>query len=381
MRICLVCTEKLPLPPVRGGAIQTYIAGVVPYLSAHHAITVVCRTDLVLTDREEIDGVRYVRLPAGLVPEDYCRNVATYLATERFDLVVIFNRPAFVPLLVDAVGGTPLILSMHNDMFNFDRFPLETARSVLERVSAVVTISDYVRETIDRLHPGYAAKLRTIRSGVDLVRFRPWWRARARRQRVRRRMGLLGRQVVLHVSRLSPKKGNHLVLEAMEQVLQTHPRAVLLVVGSRWYGTNDPDDYTIALHLMALQLNDAVRFTGFVPPAEIPDLFLAGDVFVNASQWQEPLARVHYEAMAAGLPIVTTDRGGNVEVIEEGGNGLIARPHDHPAAFAAHIRRLLDDPPLRERLGRRGRALAEEHYAFRRVADELLEVFEACASS
>jgi len=52
-----------------------------------------------------------------------------------------------------------------------------------------------------------------------------------------------------------------------------------------------------------------------------------GDIFVCASQWNEPLARIHYEAMAAGLPIITTDRGGNAEIFEDNVNGIIIKDY------------------------------------------------------
>ena len=58
-----------------------------------------------------------------------------------------------------------------------------------------------------------------------------------------------------------------------------------------------------------------------------------GDLFVCSSQWNEPLARVHYEAMAAGIPIITTNRGGNAEVMNQGKNGIIIDDYDQPKAF------------------------------------------------
>jgi len=378
MRICLVCTEKLPLPPLRGGAIQIYIDGVLPYLRRGHTLTVVCRTDPLLPDRERRDSVRYVRLPAGEGPEAYRDGVAQFLAHHPFDLVVVFNRPAFVPALAAAAPSTPFILSMHNDMFGPDRLAPTVARAVLDRVSAVITISDYVGSGIAQLYPHAVPKLRTIRSGVDTSAFLPAWADPDRREHVRRRLGLVGREVVLHVSRLSAKKGNHIALQAMRLVRPLRPEAVLLVVGSRWYGANDADAYTSDLFRQALTLGEGVCFTGFVPPDRLPEYYLAGDLFLCASQWQEPLARVHYEAMAAGLPIITTDRGGNAEVIIPGVNGLIARPHDEPRAFAAHILDLLGDPQRRAAMGVNGRELALERYTWERVAGELEEVYR-CA--
>jgi spore coat protein SA len=85
---------------------------------------------------------------------------------------------------------------------------------------------------------------------------------------------------------------------------------------------------------------------------------------------------VHYEAMASGLPIITTERGGNLEVMEEGGNGLIARPHDDPTALAEAIGRLVADSGLRAKLGARGRELALAHYRWERVGAELLQALE-----
>ncbi|MBP2017831.1 spore coat protein SA [Symbiobacterium terraclitae] len=388
MRIALVCTEKLPVPPVRGGAIQTYIDGVLPFLSARHDVTVVGRTDPALPDREAValagpslpqgraggGTVRHVRLPAEGGAESYGDRAAAFLATERWDVVEIFNRPAFVERIARAAPGARLVLSLHNAMFAPHRLSPAEARRILARVDAVVTISDFIRGSIARLYPEYAGKLRTIRSGVDLERFRPGPSPQS--EALRARLGLAGRPVVLSVGRLSAKKGIHVLLEAMERVLLTHPEAVLVQVGSRWYGRDDADAYVQAVRQQAARLGDGVRMVGYVPYHEVDAYFRLGDLFVCASQWEEPLARVHYEAMACGLPIVTTDRGGNAEVVEEGRNGLLVRPCHRPEGFASAIQALLDDPDLRRRLGAEGRRMAEESFSWERVAREQLAVLE-----
>jgi spore coat protein SA len=379
MRICLICTEKLPVPSVRGGAIQIYIENILPWLSRSHRFTVVSCTDPLLPVREVRESIRFVRLPSRS-PEHYVRGVAQFLWGEPpFDLLVVYNRPAFVPVLAPAARTARLMLSMHNEMLAPNRISHQEARRILAMVDGVITISDFIRNGIDRLYPGYGHKLQTVRSGVDLSRFLPWFaddRARKWRRVLRRELGLTGRTVIAHVSRFSEKKGNHLALAAMEQVLEEHPSANMLLVGSTRYGSNRLDPYGQAIQERALALPDgAVCMTGFLPPVRIADLLLAADLFLCASQWEEPLARVHYEAMAAGLPIITTDRGGNAEVMEEGGNGLIARPYDDPGAFAAHILTLARDPALRLAMGVHGRVLAEELYPWERVAAELLGLF------
>jgi spore coat protein SA len=381
-RLALIGTEKLPTPPIQGGAIQTYIAGVIPHLARHYELTVVGPAHPLLPDREVVDGVRYVRISHDGKPQVYVKRVAKLLARKSWSLIEVFNRPESVPTLAEAAPGTPFVLSLHNDMFEPNKIEPVRAHACLDRVSALVTISDYVGRRIVELYPEARAKMRTIRSGVDLDRFHPRPKATARREVALdlRRFALRRRPLVLHVTRLSPKKGTHIVVEAMKQVVQTHPEAGLLVVGSKWYGDDSESPYTETLRDQALELGDAIRFTGYVPYPRMPGLFALADIFLCASQWQEPLARVHYEAMASGLPILSTDRGGNSEVVEEGGNGYLVRPHDSPEAFAEAIRHLLDHPALRRRLGRRGRQMAEERFGWSRVADDLLAVFAPAAA-
>lgn len=376
MRLCLICTEKLPVPPVRGGAIQIYIHQVAAQLRDRAAITVVSRDDPTLPAREEAGGITYVRLPGGDV-DRYFGAVARYLAAApAFDVIEQFNRPLQFLRIAQVAKGARLVLSLHNDLFGPDRIDPTTARAVLEAADAVVTISDHVRQGVAAWYPEWASKLCTVRSGVDVRAFLPGWEAGERRRRIRRHFRLRGRPVVLHVSRLSPRKGNHLVVEAMAAVRRTHPEAVLLMVGSTRYGSRRLDAYGQSVWLAARRLlgADGVRLVGFTPPSLLPDLFLAGDLFVCASQWAEPLARVHYEAMAAGLPIITTDRGGNCEVVADGVNGLIAAPHDDPRAMARQMRRLLEEPQLRSELGRRGREMAVADFSWERVAGELWPV-------
>ena len=81
--------------------------------------------------------------------------------------------------------------------------------------------------------------------------------------------------------------------------------------------------------------------------------------------------------MASGLPIITTRRGGNAEVMEDGYNGLLIKKHKEPAAFAAAINHLLDQPEKAAVMGRYGRLLAEKHYSWKRVAKDLREVLQS----
>ena len=376
--ICMIVTEKLPVPPVRGGAIQTYIDGVLPHLSNYFDITVLGVKDPLLPGKETRSGVRYVRLLGKNNRALYENSLRRFFRRNRkaFGWIVVFNRPQYVPMVQELNPASRIVLSMHNDMFQPEKLPPSQAANIVRQLERITTVSRYVAEGIHAVVPQAAQKTRVIYSGVDVERFLPRWSPEAvrRSQAIKQKYGLEGKRVVLLVSRLSAKKGVHLVVEAMQSIKEQFPDVVLLVVGSKWYGGNRMDEYVRRVHRLAEPLGDAVRFTGYVPQSRVHDFFFTGEMFLCASQWQEPLARVHYEAMAAGLPIITTNRGGNPEVIKGQGNGIILDDWDQPAAFADAILKLLSDSDLANQMGRRGRQLAEGRFTWKRVADEWMEV-------
>ncbi|MED1205774.1 glycosyltransferase family 4 protein [Heyndrickxia acidicola] len=377
MKILMICTEKLPVPPVRGGAIQTYISGSLPHLSKLHNITVLGISDASLPEHETIEGIQYVRIP-GQIFDLYREGVVNYVKTHSFDLIHIFNRPRMVLAVRQAAPETKITLSMHNDMFNPDKIDPQEARRVIEDVSGIVTVSDYVGGVIRDLYPFSAPKLRTIYSGVDIERFLPGKHAAMQKIRndIRREHGLENKTVILFAGRLSHNKGVDRLIRALPALSSKHKDLALIIMGSKWFSQNDVTDYVAYVRALAKKLPIPVVSTGFISPSEIHKYFAAADLFVCTSLWQEPLARVHYEAMSAGLPIVTTARGGNPEVILPGENGLVVQNPEDPYEFTEAISKILTNKNLMEKMGERGRELAVSNYPWKRVGTEILEVWE-----
>lgn len=379
MRLALIGTEKLPIPPIKGGAIQTYIDQVTRFLTQHHDVTVLGIGDPALPPVAERHGATYLRISTPPNEETlYLKGLVNEIARMEFDLIHIFNRPAFVLPIKAVSPRSRMVTSIHNEMFRPNKIAPGEARKCIATVEKIITISHYIGRTVLQLYPEAEAKLRTIHAGANVADFLPRWMPGGEKMNaeVRKELGLGPGPVVLFVGRLSQTKGAHLVLHAIMEVFAKHPEAQLLIVGSKWYGGNEEDYYTGYLRELARPFKNRIFFTGFVPPAEVPRYFATGDVFVCASQWNEPLARVHYEAMAAGLPIVTTDSGGNAEVVHGLGNGWVIKDWHNPKAFARAISAYLGDKKLAEKTGKRGRELAVSNYTWKRVASELMEVYE-----
>jgi len=310
--------------------------------------------------------------------QDYISGVIDRL-NDSYDLIHVFNRPQWVNTIAEKLPDASMGLSLHNEMFLPSKISKEEGGKCIQRVRFITTVSRFVESGVKKLYPEAAGKIHTVYSGVDVDKYRPVWSPEAAeiRNRLRARYGLAGKKVILFIGRLTPKKGAHILIKAVNLVRTGHPEVALVLVGSKWYGENQEDSYVRQLKQMADDLNIDVVMTGFLPPDEVVSHYYLGDVFVCASQWQEPLARVHYEAMAAGLPIITTDRGGNAEVVKGKGNGIVISEYNQPQAFADAIAYLLEQPDIALAMGKAGRRLAEEKYSWKRVAMELSDLFQS----
>jgi len=378
MKIAFICTEKLPVPAVSGGAIQQYIDGILPYLSKRYKVTVFNIAHPSLPETEKVDGVTYIRVAANS-PDEYINGVIAQL-TDKFELVHVFNRPLWVPLIREKLVKAKISLSLHNEMFLSEKIPYETAVKCIENVEFITTVSRFIADGVSKLYPIAAGKLNVVYSGVDVDKYQPSWSKQGieNKMTLKSELNIQKEKVILYVSRLSPKKGSDIVLEAVRKVMENRDDVALVVVGSKWYGANQEDQYTQSLNERAKTLNGPILFTGFIPPSEIVRYFNLGDVFICASQWEEPLARVHYEAMAAGLPIITTNRGGNAEVVNQDyGNGIAIDDYTNANVFAEKINYILNNPNEAIMLGKTGRRLAVKRYCWKRVAKELSGLFDS----
>jgi glycosyltransferase involved in cell wall biosynthesis len=377
MKIALICTEKLPCPAIRGGAIQIMIDGVSPLLSKEHDVTVYSITDPKLPRQENRNGVKYIRFPTNT----YIGSVAKSLPKHSYDIVHVFNRPKDVPQYKAASPKSKFVVSLHNEMFHKLKLSDAEALKTIRSVEKIMTVSDYIGTTVTERFPSAKSKVQTVYSGFDSSRYLPSWSSKAApiRSRLRKKYGVSGKKVILFVGRLSDKKGPDLLIEAMKEVLAKHKDAVLVIVGGKWFSDNTVNTYVRTLYAMARPYGNKVIFTKFVPANQIPDYFLMADVFVCSSQWQEPLARVHYEAMAAGVPIITTKRGGNPEVIKHGENGLVAENYQKSSTFARMINYMFSNPDEANRMARNGRRFVKSNFTFNHVTNRLLRVYkEAC---
>lgn len=166
---------------------------------------------------------------------------------------------------------------------------------------------------------------------------------------------------VLFVGYVSERKGIRALVEAWRRLAL--PDAELVVVG----GAD-----AVGARLLG-ELEGGCRRVGLVPRAAVPQLFASSDVFAFPSR-AEGSALVTYEALAAGLPVVTTPQSGSV--VRDGVDGFLVDPLDVDA-LADRLRRLHADAALRRRLGASGRALVESRYTWAHYRERVASLHRA----
>ena len=161
-----------------------------------------------------------------------------------------------------------------------------------------------------------------------------------------------GVPVLVVIAQLIPRKGHRFLLQALPRIRAVHPDTQVLFVGE------GAEEATLRGAVGAAGLDSCVRFLGY--RNDIGDILRACDVLVHPAT-MEGFANVAMQAMASGIPVVSSAVGGMPESVRHEVTGLLVPPQD-PEALADALLRLLGDPALRQRLGAQGREIVEREF-------------------
>jgi glycosyltransferase involved in cell wall biosynthesis len=222
----------------------------------------------------------------------------------------------------------------------------------------VVTVSEYVRRHLVEEKGVAGKKVVSIPTGIDLRRFDPVRTP----DTFRTELGV-GPEVpvVGTIAILRRKKGHHVLLDAIPEVLREVPEARFVFAG------DGPQRHNIETKIRTMGLGESVTLLGL--RGDVPAVLKGLDLFVLPTV-QEALGTSILEASAMGRAVVATRAGGTPEVVAEEKTGLLVPPEDSHTLAAAIIR-LLKDRPLRESMGREGRKLVEADFSTDRMVEKM----------
>ena len=255
-------------------------------------------------------------------------------------------------------GGWTWSFTMHGptEFYDIERFGL---KEKLRNADFVVCISDYCRsQVMALLDPTEWDKLEVVHCGVDTSLFEP----------PVREVKIAPPLNVLCVGRLVPEKGQTLIVEAIDRLRARGVDVSLDLIGE------GPSRALLQSEIVRRNLTDRVRLLGAVGQNEIREHYGRADLFCLPSS-AEGLPVVLMEALAAGVPTVTTRITGIPELVIDGVTGLLITP-GRADQLADAFERLAADPELRQRLSVAGRQKVRDEFELRLVGEQLAKVYE-----
>jgi glycosyltransferase involved in cell wall biosynthesis len=267
------------------------------------------------------------------------------------------SAAANVALILKKFASIGLSLTVHGP----DEFYDAPGQWLPEKIAAadfIICIGAFARSQLMHLSPAKQwHKFDICPLGVDPDRYMPVRRSDATRP-----------FTILCVGRLTPAKGQRILIDACRQLHQSGRTLQLVLVGT------GPDEAELRAAVAGYGLASVVRFTGALNETEVRAWYSQADAFALAS-FAEGIPVVLMEAMASGIACVSTRITGIPELIRDGEDGLLVAPSDADE-LAAALARLMDDCPLRQYLARSGRARVQEKYNLARNVERLGRIFE-----
>ncbi len=378
----------MPVPAVQGGAVEALVDHYLDYNNRYklHDITVFSVYHPLVKDhpalQSDVNHYRYINTTSLLAKarrrihsmlhkdvfyhpsiDYYFCQTLKYIRRHKFDAIILENRPGYA-LKLQRMTKARLVFHLHNDFLNST---IPYWKQQYHSAARILTVSDYIKGRVLTCNPA-DTKTVTVHNGIDLTPFS------AVSSMSRKSLGFEDDDFILAFSgRLIPEKGIMELVEAMK-MLNGYPKIKLLVMGSSFYGNTDKEGAFIQqLKSRAAGLEERITFTGFVKHELMPDYLRVADVAVIPSTWEEPFGLTVLEGMAAGLPIITTNRGGIPEIVTKDNAVIIPCGDDFASKLADAILSLYNDRERLQRMGEVSRQLSQ-NYSKDRYAQDFLSL-------
>lgn len=239
--------------------------------------------------------------------EFYFEKAFSDLKEKRFDYIILENCPGHAYKLSQR-GYRNLILHLNNDLLNSESRYHDI---IFNSLSLILTCSDYIKERVSTIQA--CNKIQTLYNAIDTKIFLPQKSSHVSRKQ----LGFSKDDfVIVYSGRINQDKGVSELIDAMLRIKKTSNIKLMIIGGSFFGNTNNEDFFIRSLKEKSKTLEERIVFTGFIPYEDVPYYLHLADIAVLPSMWDEPFGLTIAEALAAGLPLITTRSGGIPEICE-----------------------------------------------------------------
>lgn len=371
MKITMVCAG-FP-PSVAGNAYYAY------HLSKRlaergHEVTVFVWGSYQKTFQENIDNVVVVRVRFLPLYPFHLQFNALFLQKELKSIIsnqdilhlhnanipfISFNIPTVVTVHGTMQGhvNNRQIMDMESLVVNlFSKMYVSIDKKLIESSDEVISVSEACSDELKRYYN--INKSKVIYNGVDTNFFKP-----------DDTKANIHEPYVLYAGRLSPEKGLFDLIDSIKIVSKTCPDIKLIIIGK------GPMERTLRNKVRALELSENIKFLGSLNHDDLLDYYQSASIYVLPSYF-EGLATTLLEALACGVPIITTNIPANSEAVIDSINGFLVPPKK-PKILAESILALLSDTKLRKKMGNNSRKRAMNYFDWDIISKKIEDTYYA----
>lgn len=378
MKICIVTSGY---PPKIGG-VETVTENLAKeYVQLMHEVHVITpsedATNQIITPENitlhniHIDGFSgaetmpiYRKIPRGIL---FFKSIFQNIRTIKPDIIHVQNIQNSIPVyLIKKIYKTPYCIALHNNMelmgISLPKFMRKYWKKFpyVKNANAIISLTKEMAEVVKE---SLQKESYIIPNGVDIKRFYPNQTLSEYRDD----------KIILTVSRLDNKKGIEYAIESMPNILKYYPNTTLQIIGD---GDFRPELEKIT---KSLCLQKSVEFTGGIPNTDVPYYLQNADIFLLPSLF-EGLPLTLLEAMACGLPVISTPVSIAPDIIIKWNNGIIV-PFKSPEAIADAVISILSNPNLEERYAKNSATAAKETMSWKSVAKQYISLYQSIIDS
>ena len=368
MKICLITPQFFPVPAVKGGAVEQLITMLVEENEIEHKMDITCvsvwdekaeaiskkmkHTEFIYIPlREEKNQLDCKKNDERFV--NYMEAVYEKIKERTFDYIVI-------------CGGNVI---GYKEMMQ--KFPYEKnivylhgtalmAQELQEVYKYFIVVSDYVGNIFKRSNLLTPDRIKVLKNGIDyksFVQTISQEEKRALREKYKIQQDDI---TIMFCGRTVKEKGIKELLLAFKN-MKNRDNCKVVIVGNSNFANEVQTEYDKQLKEIAKEVNDKVIFTGFIPNKELYKIHQIADIAVVPSRFEEAFCLVVVEAMASGLPVITTDSGAIPEIVDDTSAFMIKRDEELIQNMTEKLELLSQDEELRRKMGQNGKKIAEKY--------------------
>ena len=381
-KICIVSPDGFPVPAVKGGAVETVINNFLDENERFKKLDIVCLSVYNKEALKESKKYKYtkfiyykmpklkltnffIRIINYIFRKIFKKNLKYYIHSKRlylkiknmdFDYIIVEGGDAIsYTYLLKKYEKRKTVLHMHGADVSGKH-----NKELSEMYGKFIALNNFTKSTILKENIIKASNVYIVPNGIDVERFNKTISDKEK-DILRKKYNIKDdEKIILFCGRLIPEKGIMEVIKSLE-LLDTNQKYKLLIVGNSAFGKNAKTDFEIELFNLAEKFKNNIVFTGFIHNSELYKIHSISDIFVAPSICDEAFGLVFLEAMAAGLPIISTNSGGIPELVGNKAGILLERDKELINNIAKNLKLLLEDENLRKEMGESGKQISKNY--------------------